>query len=117
VPTKALGVVPAACCAPLAVAGISDDDAQTTAAVLKALADPNRVRIVNLLATAPEPVCVCDITSVIGLSQPTISFHLKKLTATGLLKREQRGVWAYYELDRAILRQLSAIFDTKGRVP
>ena len=113
--TGVLPLVPAACCAPLAAPSISDAAAGATASVMKALGDPTRVRMVNLLANAGGPVCVCDITAAVGLSQPTVSFHLKKLTATGLLRREQRGVWAYYELDRAALRKLSGIFDAKAR--
>jgi ArsR family transcriptional regulator len=56
---------------------------------------------VNRLATAGESVCVCDLVLPLGLSQPTVSFHMKKLVDAGLLTREQRGKWAYYELDRA----------------
>ena len=101
---------PAECCAPLATAGMSGDDAATTAQVFKALADPNRIRIVNLLANAGGPVCVCDLTPQLGLSQPTVSFHLKKLATAGLLRREQRGVWAYYSIDRSALDRLATVF-------
>lgn len=101
---------PAACCTPLGATGMSEDEAETTARVFKALADPHRVRIVNLLANAEEPVCVCDITPKLGLSQPTVSFHLKKLVAAGLLGREQRGVWAYYSIDGEALGRLATIF-------
>jgi ArsR family transcriptional regulator len=101
---------PAECCAPLAAEGMSGEDAATTARVFKALADPNRVRIVNLLATAEGPACVCDLTPQLGLSQPTVSFHLKKLATAGLLHREQRGVWAYYSIDRSALDRLATVF-------
>ena len=101
---------PAECCAPLAVAGMSSEDAATTAEVFKALADPNRIRIVNLLANTEGPVCVCDLTPQLGLSQPTVSFHLKKLATAGLLRREQRGVWAYYSIDRSALDRLATVF-------
>lgn len=101
---------PAACCMPLATDGMSEEDAETTARVFKALGDPHRVRIVNLLANAPGPACVCDLTPELGLSQPTVSFHLKKLVQAGLLTREQRGVWAYYAIDRAALERLATIF-------
>ena len=67
------------CCAPIATGTLGAAEAQAAATVLKALADPSRVRIVNLLANSPEAVCVCDITEAIGLSQATTSFHLKKL--------------------------------------
>ncbi|MFB3738612.1 MAG: ArsR/SmtB family transcription factor [Candidatus Velamenicoccus archaeovorus] len=103
-------VAPAACCTPLAASGMSDDEAAITAGVFKALADPHRVRIVNLLATAKEPVCVCDLTPALGLSQPTVSFHLKKLVGAGLLRREQRGVWAFFSVDRPALARMGSVF-------
>jgi ArsR family transcriptional regulator len=93
---------------------MSETDAEVTAAVFKALADPARVRLVNLLATAEEPVCVCQLTPAIGLSQPTVSHHLKKLVQAGLLQREQRGVWAYYSLDRDGLERAAGILDLEG---
>jgi ArsR family transcriptional regulator, arsenate/arsenite/antimonite-responsive transcriptional repressor len=89
---------PVACCTPLDAPAMSDDEAAATAALFKALADPARVRIVNLLATADEGVCVCDLVPHLGLSQPTVSHHLRILTEAGLLEREKRGVWAYYRL-------------------
>jgi ArsR family transcriptional regulator, arsenate/arsenite/antimonite-responsive transcriptional repressor len=105
---------PAVCCSPLAATGMSDEDAETTAAVFKALADPGRVRIMNLLANADAPVCVCDLTPELGLSQPTVSFHLKKLVQAGLLEREQRGVWAFYSVNREVLERLGTIFELGG---
>jgi ArsR family transcriptional regulator, arsenate/arsenite/antimonite-responsive transcriptional repressor len=104
---------PAACCAPLGGVRMSQEDASITASVFRALGDPHRVRIVNLLANAPGPVCVCDLTPELGLSQPTVSFHLKKLVQAGLLAREQRGVWAYYSIDRRALTRLAEIFDVE----
>lgn len=106
----------AACCPPLASASMSEPEAETTAAVFKALSDRNRVRIVNLLANSDDPVCVCDITARIGLSQPTTSFHLKKLTAAGLLERRQRGTWAYYSINRNVLERLRDVFETRELV-
>jgi ArsR family transcriptional regulator len=100
---------PAECCVPLA-SEMSEDDAAATATVFKALGDPNRVRIVNLLATAGDPVCVCNLTPQLKLSQPTVSFHLKKLVEAGLVEREQRGVWAYYSVNRDALRRLETLF-------
>jgi ArsR family transcriptional regulator len=113
--TKPLPVLerPAACCAPLATTGMSEEEAETTARVFKALADPHRVRIVNLLANAEGPACVCDLTPELGLSQPTVSFHLKKLVEAGLLDREQRGVWAYYSVNPEALARLATIFRLK----
>jgi ArsR family transcriptional regulator len=105
---------PAACCTPLGAPSLSDDQARATAQLFKALADPRRVKIVNLLATSPEPVCVCEFTGPLGLSQPTVSHHLKKLVQAGLLDREQRGTWAYYSLRPDALGGLAAALDLQG---
>jgi ArsR family transcriptional regulator, arsenate/arsenite/antimonite-responsive transcriptional repressor len=107
-------VEPVACCGPLAGASLSDDEAAATADLFKALADPARVRIVNVLATTGEPVCVCHLVEPLGLSQPTVSHHLKKLTEAGLLDREQRGKWAYYALRPQAVDTLAAVVDLKG---
>jgi ArsR family transcriptional regulator len=104
----------ATCCAPLGAPSLTDAEAEATARVFKALADPHRVRIVNLLATSPDPVCVCEFTGPLGLSQPTVSHHLKKLVAAGLLVREQRGTWAYYSLRPDALGGLAASLDLQG---
>jgi ArsR family transcriptional regulator, arsenate/arsenite/antimonite-responsive transcriptional repressor len=103
-----------ACCRPLAGATLSDEEAAATAEVFKALADPARVRIVNVLATSGEPVCVCHLIEPLGLSQPTVSHHLKKLTEAGLLDREQRGKWAYYALRPEAVDTLTALVDMTG---
>ena len=103
-----------ACCAPLAAPVLSDEEAVATAELFKALADPARVRIVNLLATAGEPVCACNLNEPVGLSQPTVSHHLKKLVDAGLLKREQRGKWAYFSLKRDAVWKLAVVADLKG---
>ena len=102
---------PAGCCRPIAAPDADDEDLRTTAELFSALSDPHRVRIVNLLANSPASVCVCDFQAPLGLSQPTVSFHLKKLVAAGLLRREQRGTWAYYSLDREALARVGSIFD------
>jgi ArsR family transcriptional regulator len=107
-------VVPAVCCQPLDDEGLTAEDAEATAALFKALADPTRVRIVNLLARNPEPACVCELTPAVGVSQPTVSHHLKKLVQAGLLQREQRGVWAFYSLDREGLERAASVLDLKG---
>jgi ArsR family transcriptional regulator len=98
----------------LAAATLSDEQAVATADVFKALADPARVRIVNVLATTGEPVCVCHLIEPLGLSQPTVSHHLKKLTDAGLLEREQRGKWAYFSLRPEAVETLAAVADLKG---
>jgi len=105
---------PVSCCGPLAALTLSNVEASATAEVFKALADPARVRIVNVLATSGEPVCVCNLTEPLGLSQPTVSHHLKKLTDAGLLAREQRGKWAYFSLRRDAVEKLAAVADLKG---
>ena len=97
---------PAQRCVPLTAAGMTPGDAETTASLFKALGDAHRVRIVNLLATAQDAVCVCDLTDFLGLTQPTVSHHLRKLVDAGLLAREQRGVWAYYSLRDDAVRRL-----------
>ena len=111
-PTDTLAA--ADCCAPLGAPRLTDDQAQATAGLFRALADPHRVKIINLLATSPEPVCVCEFTGPLGLSQPTVSHHLKKLLQAGLLEREQRGTWAYYSLNRDTLGGLAAALDLQG---
>lgn len=104
---------PAACCSPLAAPVMSEAEATITARAFKALADPHRVRILNLLVNNHEPVCVCDITEHIALSQSTTSFHLKKLTSAGLLERRREGTWAYYSITRDSLRHLRGVFDAR----
>ena len=76
--------------------------------------DPARVRIMNTLATAGESVCVCELVEPLGLSQPTVSHHMKKLFEVGLVDREQRGKWAYFSLRRDAVEKLAAIADLKG---
>src|SRR4029450_267291 len=111
---KLLEGAPAACCSSLGAPAMPEQDAEAPAAVFKALSDPARVRIVNLLANAEEPVCVCDITPELGLSQPTVSFHLKKLVQAGLLEREQPGGRRCYALTREVLPRLGRIFELEG---
>jgi ArsR family transcriptional regulator, arsenate/arsenite/antimonite-responsive transcriptional repressor len=103
-----------ACCAPLGAPALSDEEIDATAALFKALADPTRVRLVHLLATTDGPVCVCDLTGPLGVRQPTVSHHLKKLREAGLVDREQRGTWAYYSLNHAALRRLAEVADLQG---
>ena len=97
------------CCRPLGAPALSDDEAEASAALFRALADPARVKIVNLLATSEEPVCACEFEPALRLSQPTVSHHLKKLTEAGLLEREQRGRWAYFALKPEAVTQLERL--------
>ena len=104
----------ATCCVPITGLTMSPAQAAQAASIFKALADPARVQIVNLLANADGAVCVCDITPEVDLTQPTVSFHLKKLLAAGLVQREQRGKWAYYSLDIGTLAEVANAIDPKG---
>jgi len=110
-----IDIAPAACCAPLDSSGLSDAEAAALAALFKALSDPTRVRILNLLANSKLAVCVCDINLSFDLSQPTMSHHLKKLVDAGLLHRESRGTWAYFSVDRQALARLGEVAQT-GKV-
>jgi ArsR family transcriptional regulator len=103
-----------ACCAPLDTVDMTDAEAEQAAAIFKALADPARVKIVNLLANAPDAACVCDITPQVDLSQPTVSFHLKKLRNAGLIERTQRGKWAFYSLRPGVLSEIAGAINPKG---
>jgi ArsR family transcriptional regulator, arsenate/arsenite/antimonite-responsive transcriptional repressor len=103
--------LPIVCCAPLSAPVLSDEEADGTAALFRALADPARVRIVNVLATSDGAVCVCNLTEPLGLTQPTVSHHLKKLVDAGLLEREQRGRWAYYSINPEAMAQLAGLAD------
>jgi ArsR family transcriptional regulator len=102
------------CCAPLGAPVVSDEEAGATAELFRALGDPARVRIVNLLATTAEPTCVCMLVEPLALSQPTVSHHLKRLTDAGLLDREQRGKWAYYSLNQEAVDRLAGLLDLGG---
>jgi ArsR family transcriptional regulator len=98
-----------ACCRPLAAEALADQEAEATAQVFKALGDPGRVKIVNLLARSDEPVCACEFVPALGLAQATVSHHLKKLTEVGLVEREQRGKWAYFSLNPEATSQLEGL--------
>ena len=85
------------CCSPLLSAPIAEEEAERMASALRVLADPARLRIVNLLAGRDES-CVCDLTEPLGLGQPTVSHHLRVLHEAGLLDRDKRGRWVFYRL-------------------
>jgi DNA-binding transcriptional ArsR family regulator len=80
----------------MATPSLDVEHTATLADRLKALADPTRLRMLDLLADQPRPLCVCDITSQFPQNQPTISHHLRILRQAGLVDCEKRGVWAYY---------------------
>ena len=106
-----------ACCTPLSGTAMSSAQAEQVAPLLKALADPVRLRLVSLIgSSASGEACVCDLNDAFDLTQATISHHLKVLHSAGLLEREKRGVWVYYALRPDALRAVAGLFDT-GRVP
>ena len=99
-----------ACCSPLTRESLSQDDAERIAPLLKALADPARLRLLSLVASHEGgEACVCDLNDAFDLSQPTISHHLKVLHDSGLLDREKRGVWVYYRVNPQALSDLGAL--------
>lgn len=99
-----------ACCSPLTAEPLSADRAERIAPLLKALADPVRLRLLSLVAShADGEACVCDLNDAFDLSQPTISHHLKTLHEAGLLGREKRGVWVYYRVEARVLEDLGAL--------
>lgn len=103
------------CCAPVLHGSLRERDAEDLATTLKALADPARLRILSLIAAQPDAeACVCHLTEPIGLSQPTMSHHLKILHQAGLLEREKRGVWVYYRIDAARLESIRAALATRA---
>ena len=88
-----------ACCSPIVRESLPTEHADSLASALKALADPARLRILSMVAAhADAEACVCDLTEPLGLSQPTVSHHLKVLVEAGYLTRAKRGTWAYYRL-------------------
>ncbi len=96
------------CCPPAAAPGIDEIDAETYAGWFKALADPTRIRILNLLAQSAEPVCVCDIVDHFPLGQPTISHHLKVLRDVCFVVAERRGTFMHYQVNHACLAEFPA---------
>jgi ArsR family transcriptional regulator, arsenate/arsenite/antimonite-responsive transcriptional repressor len=99
------------CCTPLAGSSLAEEPAGELETVLKALADRHRLRIVNLLLRAGgEPVCVCEIQPLLGLSQGTVSHHLKQLLDAGLVQRETRGTYSYFSLVPGALDAVREVF-------
>jgi len=102
-----------ACCTPLVRQPITASQATSLARLLKALADPTRLRLVSMVAAHEGgEACVCELTEPLGLTQPTISHHLKILVDAGIFTRDKRGVWAYYALVPAALDALAAVLST-----
>lgn len=97
------------CCVPRITSSITPDEAERVARVFKALGDPTRVRLLSLIAAGDSgEACICDLTDPVGLSQGTVSHHMKLLSDAGLVTREQRGRWAYFSLDADALDAAAA---------
>jgi ArsR family transcriptional regulator len=106
------------CCTPLAGSSLSEGAAAELETVIKALADRHRLRIVNLLLQAGgEPVCVCEVQPLLGLSQGTVSHHLKQLVEAGIVARETRGTYSYFSLVPGALDAVRGVFSVPERVP
>ena len=103
-------VTAATCCAPLVREPLTASEAEELASVMKALADPARLRLLSIVAASEDTeACVCDLVEPVGLSQPTVSHHLKVLTQAGFLTRAKRGTWAYYALVPGALDRISQV--------
>lgn len=96
------------CCAPISASVLDQDGAESLSSLLKVLADPARLQILSMLASAGGEVCVCDLTEPLGLSQPTVSHHMKQLREGGFVSAERRGKWIFYGL---IPDQVRAVTD------
>lgn len=104
---KMLEVLETCCPDGLLASPLSWTEAERLADMLRVVADPARLRLLSLIASQPQDqACVCDLTEPVGLSQPTVSHHLKVLQEAGLLEREQRGRWAFYRLRSDALARL-----------
>lgn len=102
------------CCPPVLHTTLGKRDAEELASTLKALADPIRLQLLSFIAAQPEAeACVCHVTEPVGLSQPTVSHHLKVLHTAGLLEREKRGAWVYYRVVRERLEAVRAALATR----
>ncbi|MEM8706552.1 MAG: metalloregulator ArsR/SmtB family transcription factor [Actinomycetota bacterium] len=96
------------CCTPILTGTITEDDATDLAGVLKALADPVRLRLVSVVAEAGE-ACACDLPAILDRAQPTVSHHLSQLVKAGILEREQRGKWAWFSVNEDRIAQVRAV--------
>jgi ArsR family transcriptional regulator, arsenate/arsenite/antimonite-responsive transcriptional repressor len=114
-PTGAELPLLAECCSPVVREVIQPTEAQVLSEGFKALADPTRLRLISLVAAHENAeACVCELTDPVGLSQPTVSHHLKILVEAGILTREQRGKWAYYQLVPETLNSLATLIASPG---
>jgi ArsR family transcriptional regulator, arsenate/arsenite/antimonite-responsive transcriptional repressor len=102
------------CSVPLTTSRLSHEQASQLSDIFKALAHPTRVQLMNLLISSLFAVCVYDIQQAMGMAQSTVSHHLKLLVSAGLLHRRQRGIWAYYSVNRDAMRQLGIVVSLEG---
>jgi ArsR family transcriptional regulator len=113
--SDALQLASAACCGPLVREPLTAAAATSLARTLRAIADPARLRLLSMIAAHDGgEACVCDLTEPLGLTQPTVSHHLKVLVEAGLVTRDKRGVWAYFTLVPRALDSLADILSTGG---
>ncbi|MCU1519095.1 MAG: ArsR family transcriptional regulator [Pseudarthrobacter sp.] len=99
-----------ACCTPTGGPALGAEEAKQKSVVFKALADPNRLRLLSIIRAEPSGAsCVCDLTDPLDLGQPTVSHHLRILVEAGLLHREKRGTWAYYSLVPGALEETAGL--------
>ena len=105
---------PAACCSPPAEPPLGRSDAERLAEQLKALADPVRLQLLSLVMSC-DSACICDLTDPVGLSQPTVSHHMKVLVEAGLLAREKRGRWAHYSVVPQVFGELASLLGDPHR--
>lgn len=102
----------ATCCAPLADSPLTAQQAGELAVQLKALADPTRLRLISmLLASDGQEACTCDVTEPLGLSQPTVTHHFRKLAEAGIVTGERRGTWTYYRVVPEALTAVARVLD------
>jgi ArsR family transcriptional regulator len=103
------------CCVSVLEAPLSEAEADSLAATLRVLSDPARLRLLSVIAAQPGcEACVCNLTAPVGLSQPTVSHHLKLLNEAGILDRQQRGRWVYYSIRPGALDRVASVFSQGG---
>ncbi len=111
---KIIQQIDAGCCPSFVVAPLAQGEAERLAAALRVIAEPARLRLVSLIAARPDAeACVCELTVPLGLSQPTVSHHLKVLHEAGILDRSKRGRWVYYRLNTAPLEALRGALSSR----
>jgi ArsR family transcriptional regulator, arsenate/arsenite/antimonite-responsive transcriptional repressor len=103
------------CCVSVLEAPLSEAEAESLAATLRVLSDPARLRLLSVIAAQPgSEACVCNLIAPVGLSQPTVSHHLKLLNEAGILDRQQRGRWVYYSIRPGALDRVASVFSQGG---